>query len=302
MAIWGAVITGVVAAGSSYYQASQAKKAQKSQLKADRSEWEQRMAYENEKLSRKQNSMGAKMAPYLMDQMLHVYGEQTKGRGGFTLPIEEILKNMNIEGRKNGTYNSQSQGQNYDSSPSTGQGRVSGPAGRKIDPEAYGYNGKSFDHESGMVDGDPFAREFTHDMGGVTTQTERGYNNRTIGNEPGFSISQKIPIQTGKLSTGGVGQFESRDIEIPKDLAMKLGVMGLKAGMSTVIPGIGLIMNIGGKFVQKFGHSDGKQSRLETLFGIKDANYGRFFGKSKTPATTQRAGESNPLSPYIELV
>ena len=302
MAIWGAVITGVVAAGSSYYQASQAKKAQKNQLKADRSEWDQRMSYENEKLARKQNSMGAKMAPYLMDQMLHVYGEQTKGRGGFTLPIEEILKNMNIEGRKNGTYNSQSQGQNYDSSVSGIPNRVIGRSGRKIDPEIDGYNGKSFGHESGMIDGDPFAREPTHDMGGVTTQTERGYNNRTLSSGPGLSVSQKTPIQTGQLATGGVGQFESRDIELPKDLVKKLGVMGLKAGMSTVVPGIGVIMNIGGKFVQRFGHSDGKQSGLETLFGIKDANYGRFFGKSKTPASTKQAGVMDPLSPYTELM
>lgn len=97
--IWGAIITGVLSAAAS----NQARKDKRDQGDALQDMYRDRMNFEREKMARHQNSMGARMAPYLMEQMLNVYGQQSKGRGGFTLPIDEILKNMHIEERQAGT-------------------------------------------------------------------------------------------------------------------------------------------------------------------------------------------------------
>lgn len=100
MAIWGAVVTGVIAGGTAYYQSKQ----QKKQQKQVQDNYDARIEWERERIEQRRNSMGAQVAPYLMDQMLRVYADQTKGRGGFNLPIDEILANMGMDARKKGSY------------------------------------------------------------------------------------------------------------------------------------------------------------------------------------------------------
>lgn len=322
MAIWGAVITGVVSAGAAYVSSKNAQKNAKAVNKYNQSEYQARLDYEREKLARKQNSMGAGIAPFLADQMLHVYGEQSKGVGGFNLDIEAIRKAMHLDERQAGNFYDQAGGSGVQGSGGVaggggGQGRMDSRTSKYyspygVDPEAEGYDGKAYSKSSGgMVDGDPFSgmghtdfggfgspigsREETHGTGGVTTQTERGYDDKTQMQGPGYAVSQKTPIQRGTLATGGdrdVATF-GRDVELPDHLIQKFGLTGLKAGASTFVPGIGLVANIAGKIVQRFGKGNGKQSWWETALGINDKKYGKFFG-AENP---QVAYQDIPLLP-----
>lgn len=337
MAIWGAVITGVVSAGAAYVSSKNAKKNAEQANKYNQSEYQARLDYEREKIARKQNSMGAGMAPFLADQMLHVYGEQSKGRGGFNLDIDAIRKAMHLDEREAGNFYNQAggnaqQGQGgvlggasgssytpYNDGALSGRSSAYSPKltneGRKngsfrvvagnVDPEIEGYNGKSWDGERyGSVDGDPFAREQTHGMGNVTTQTERGYTtmSKPLGNGSVMTEEHQYPVLEGDLATGGTRLMDAKDIQLPDHLVQKLGLSALKAGASTFVPGIGLVTNIAGKFVQRFGKSNGKQSWWETAMGIKDANYGGWSGKVKKPDLIQLAstpsGGSGGYDPY----
>lgn len=327
---WEALIAGVIGAASAY----QSSRAAKKQSESVHDNWERRMAYEEEKVRRKQNSMGAKAAPYLMEQMLRVYGQQSAGRGGFTLPIDEMLQSMNIKGREDGSYNSSSGG-SYDggygndtpqgragafSAKKTNDGRKSGSfrviAG-SVDPEIDGYNGKTWNSggkssslEGAASGGDGYwgissgavggPREATRGMGNTTTQTERGYDQRTpVADGKGFSVSQRTPIQHGDLATGGEYSAATfgREVNLPPDVMKKLGVGALKQGASKFVPGFGILTMVGGKLYQRYGKSDGKQSWLETLLGIKDKNHGRWFGNNPDQVDPQIA-----YSPYNEPV
>lgn len=328
MGAWEAVIAGVISAGSAYVSSKAAKK----QAEGVHDQWEDRMRYEEEKLARKRNSMGAKMAPYLMEQMLRVYGDQSKGRGGFTLPIDEILSNMNIKGRQSGTYNSSNGGMEQLSPgisvvqrSEMNQARKNGDRSyslNKVDPEIDGYNGKVWTgiRGSAELEGAPSAggfgvsardvggpRESTRGMGNTKTQTERGYTTVTQPLGPGsvMTSTEQIPNIEGELATGGTGLFASRDV--PPELIKKFGLAALKVGMSVFVPGLGTVVNVAGKIKQKTGKSDGKQSFWESFAGINDADYGRltksdsFIGKLLDKMNSNKPGQSpqtNPISVY----
>lgn len=216
MSGWEALIAGVIGAASAYSSSKAAKKQQE----GVHDNWERRMAYEEEKVRRKQNTAGARMAPYLMEQMLKVYGQQSAGRGGFTLPIDEMMQNMDLRGRQTGIHNSSGRSGGYGSSSYYSYGDDA-PSGRKsafsssetndarkgssfkvaagnVDPEIDGYNGKVWDINIGSPSlegaasggsdsawGTPAGavgglREATRGMGNTTTQTERGYQVRKM--------------------------------------------------------------------------------------------------------------------------
>lgn len=168
----------------------------------------------------------------------------------------------------------------------------------KVDPEIEGYNGKGWDMPGRTIDGDPFAREFTHSMGNVTTQTERGYVNRTpiAGAGDGFSVSQVTPIQHGDLATGGEYSAATfgMDVEIPQVNWKKLGISGLKAGASALIPGLGMVTNIGGRIYQRF-HKDSDpntQSAMELMMGYDPRYQGKWFrGGKKTWTPGQQVAQ-----------
>lgn len=168
----------------------------------------------------------------------------------------------------------------------------------KVDPEIEGYNGKGWDMPGRTIDGDPFAREFTHSMGNVTTQTERGYDNRTpiAGAGDGFSVSQVTPIQHGDLATGGEYSAATfgMDVEIPQVNWKKLGISGLKAGASALIPGLGMVTNIGGRIYQRF-HKDSDpntQSAMELMMGYDPRYQGKWFrGGKKTWTPGQQVAQ-----------
>jgi len=89
----------------------------------------------------------------------------------------------------------------------------------KVDPEIEGYNGKGWDMPGRTIDGDPFAREFTHSMGNVTTQTERGYVSNVgmhgiTNNGAGYSVEQRSPLQQGDLATGGTLNVATEGMDI----------------------------------------------------------------------------------------
>lgn len=328
MGVWDALIAGVIGAGSAYVSSKSAKK----QSEHAHDEWERRMQYEEEKIARKQNSMGGRLAPYLMEQMLRVYGDQSKGRGGFTLPIDEIMQNMQLKQRQSGDYNggdSRSSG-----SFSMGNKKMSGSINRDLDSmltaQLYGSDGKRYlkgiDAE---LEGDVFntqgksaslegaasggggywgtsagavggPREATRGMGSTTTQTERGYGQLTpISDGNGFSISQRTPIQQGDLATGGERNVATygKEINLPEGVMKKLGLAAMRQGVTKLVPGLGLITMVGGKLYQRYGKSDGKQSFLETILGIKDKNHGRWFGNNPDQVDPQVA-----YAPYIDPV
>jgi hypothetical protein len=306
MSGWEAVVAGALGAIASY----QSSKAAKKEAKGAHDEWERRMQYEEERAARKQNSIGGRAAPYLAEQMLRLYGEKSAGRGGFTLPIDEMLANMNIKERQSGTYNggsyradpfsSKGKKPNYDGgadrdlvdmlsaqmqsksdySKATGVQTASGFAPENDGPAVY--RGSA---NGGASAGSLGSREETRGMGNTKTQTEvgrvqgaRARYDKANGTEMELSQPDEYGSE-GELATGGRFVSTGRDIPIPPDMVKKLGLATLKVGMTKLVPGWGWVANVGGKFVQKMGKSDGKQSALETMFGIKDENYGTFFGK-----------------------
>lgn len=279
MGVWESVIAGAIAAGSAYVSSKNAKK----QAEGVHDQWEDRMRWEEEKVARKQNSMGGKAAPYIMEQMLRVYGDQSKGRGGFTLPVDEMIANMGIKERQSGTYKG---GSGYNVPGTSGMSSKSKQYARdqgtdyvigRTDPEVDGYNGKDWER-GGLVDGDQFGvfREPTRGTGNVTTQTERGYTTITKPLGPGspMTSTEKLPNLYGDLATGGDAGFVARDL--PPDVIKKFGLAALKVGMSVFVPSLGTVINVAGKIKQKVGQSDGKQSFWETFAGINDKDYGRF--------------------------
>lgn len=186
----------------------------------------------------------------------------------------------------------------------------------RVDPEIEGYSGKTWASRggnpslegaaSGGVDGAwgvsasnvGGPREATRGMGNTTTQTERGYDNRTPISGPGdgFSVSQVTPIQHGDLATGGEYSAATfgMDVEIPQVNWKKLGIFGLKAGASKLIPGLGMVTNIGGRIYQRF-HKDsdpGTQSAMELMMGYDPRYQGKWFrGGKKTWTPGQQVAQ-----------
>jgi len=68
-------------------------------------------------------------------------------------------------------------------------------------------------------------------MGNTTTQTERGYDNRTpiAGAGDGFSVSQVTPIQHGDLATGGEYSAASFGMD-PQKLMIIGSMLGVTKG------------------------------------------------------------------------
>ena len=185
----------------------------------------------------------------------------------------------------------------------------------KVDPEAEGYDGKAYSQSGGSIDGDQFggmghtewggfgspigSREETHGTGGVTTQTERGYDNRTPIQGPGYSVSQETPIQRGDLATGGEYNVATygREIELSPVMWKKLGIGALKQGVATFVPMLGTVMSIGGRIYQKV-HKDtdpNTQSAMESIMGYDPRYQGKFFrmGKKTWTPGQQVAGVVN---------
>lgn len=310
MGVWESVIAGAIAAGSAYVSSKNAKK----QAEGVHDQWEARMRWEEEKVARKRNSMGGKMAPYLMEQMLRVYGDQSKGRGGFTLPIDEMLQNMHIKERQGGSYDSSGY---QDSKVAPGMYKVGGTgnygargispeaksSARKeginyvmgqVDPEVEGYNGKTWnraDVGNASLEGAPsgggdwMGTSSAFNVGGPREQTRSNDGGggrvmvrgaRANYNTPNGNMEVSQPDQVGtQTDLASGGTFTSTGREIPPEMVKRFGLGALKVGMSVFVPGLGTVINVAGKIKQKTGHSDGKQSFWETFAGISDKDYGR---------------------------
>lgn len=185
----------------------------------------------------------------------------------------------------------------------------------QVDPEIEGYNGKTWnsgleragvESNFGSVWGTPAGavggpRESTRNMGSTTTQTERGYDNRTPVSGNGFSMSQVTPIQHGDLATGGEYSAATygMDVEIPEVNWKKLGISGLKAGASALIPGLGLVTNIGGRIYQKF-HKDSDpntQSAMELMMGYDPRYQNKWFRAGKKTWTPGQQVAQSSVQP-----
>lgn len=317
---WGAVIAGL----ASIYTQKQKKDAAKDQYEFQQSELERRNAYNQQIYEQKQNSPQAKASKYLlayyMPQMVAKMKERNKGGDTAMLDrmLADIMGGLDVDGDSGSSSKSSVAGLPgilSDDSPSSGPSmrkltKADGTSGarniyttRKLDPEIEGYNGKDWDRAGGNAElegsgysfgapswgGNLPAREFTHGTGNVTTQTERGYDNRTPMQGPGYSVSQETPIQNIDLATGGQTSVATYGMdvafELPDNLFKGLGGAALKAGATYVLPGFGPVRYIGGKLFQRFGtnQSPGRQTMMETFFGVDDNSYGRFFKQKNAP-------------------
>ena len=263
MSGWEAVIAGIIGAGAAYTSSRAAKKQQE----GAHDEWERRMEYERDKVARKRDSMGGRMAPYIMEQMMKVYGQQSAGRGGFTLPIEEMMQNMNLKGRQDGTYapgsNGRPTGGSFRSGGSSDGGeerdlgtmlsnQMYGSDGKRylkgMDPEIAGYNGKTWEGRRGSaaLEGAPSSggsfgtsafevgghREATRtNDGGATRVNMRGVND-SYKNANGSSMTLTqgdTQGWQGDLATGGTVTGRGMDLDTQKIMKIAAAV-GIGSG------------------------------------------------------------------------
>ena len=282
---WGAVIAGL----ASIYTQKKKKDAAKDQYEFQQSELERRNAYNQQIYEQKQNSPQAKASKYLLAYYMPQMIEKMKSRnkGGDTTMLDrmlaDIMGGLDLDG---------SSGSGGSSSPfsSGSMAQVGGTrkagvnmqqreAARKagdyamvmgkIDPEAEGYNGKTWESKNQplTLDGSPTSgggdvwgtsaqmvgglREGTHGMGNTTTQTERGY---TVKDMPWNMIDegadQAFPNQQGELATGGTLNVATDGIDPSKLLSIG-SMLGITSGPK------GTTMNANGTYGDgKFQMSD----------------------------------------------
>lgn len=72
------------------YMAKKNTDSLKADAKHQQNEWERAMQLQQQNIYEARNSPFAKVGMTMLDQMLHVYGDQSKGRGGFTLPVDQL--------------------------------------------------------------------------------------------------------------------------------------------------------------------------------------------------------------------
>lgn len=89
MADWGAII-GAAAAIAQGYAAKKAADAQKADYNNQQKNYQDAMALEQERVNRARNSPFSPISFALLDQALRIYGDQSKGRGGFKLPVDSL--------------------------------------------------------------------------------------------------------------------------------------------------------------------------------------------------------------------
>lgn len=134
MADWGAII-GAAAAIAQGYAAKKAADAQKADYNNQQKNYQDAMAMEQERVNRARNSPFSPISFALLDQALHIYGDQSKGRGGFKLPVDSLSAML-------GGYYPQ------DGAPNSGGGGGFGGGGSNGPIPAQGWGGPNGDSVS----------------------------------------------------------------------------------------------------------------------------------------------------------
>lgn len=87
---WGAMIGGVLAAGSTIYAANQQKKMQQKQYDQQMDLYNEQIQFQQDQIARAQSTPIAQIAPMLMETLINAYGGKLS-KYGINLPIGEML-------------------------------------------------------------------------------------------------------------------------------------------------------------------------------------------------------------------
>jgi len=218
---WGKWLTAAAGALIQGKAAKEAAKANKKEHDYKNDELARRAAFEQQNISRIQNSPFAILSNAMLDKALHVYGQQSKGQGGFDLPIDALRAMMGFDDGdyRPGTY-SQGWG-NVDSvrgpqgegmRPATMgvQADFGGPGGQRFQPtthDSFGGPGEGFRK---FMDGDEQAyRSFANATGPAgygagTGRLRQMWDNSQTARADAI-MDDEIRFQSG-LFVGGNGQ------------------------------------------------------------------------------------------------
>lgn len=103
MANWGAIVGGVLAAGSTIYAANQQKKMQQEQYKQQQNLYNEQMQYQQNQINSARNTPIAQLAPIFMEQLINAYSGKLS-KYGINFPVDEMMR---IIGRGGGASGGQ---------------------------------------------------------------------------------------------------------------------------------------------------------------------------------------------------